>query len=98
MDAEETLDDVVLFEVGETQEALWLCDFLRGERAVWLYDRGDERFVAAIVSTEPSDLATLLRSVEAWAFDRGLLGIRFELDGRAYALRARSPLAASLAG
>jgi len=93
---DETLDDVVLFEVGETREALRLCDYLKGERAVWLYDREDARFVAAIFGTEPLDLATLLRSVEVWAFESGLLGIRFELDGRAYALRAREPL--SLAG
>jgi hypothetical protein len=94
---DEAFDNVVLFEVGETREALRLCDFLKDERAAWLYDRDDERFVAALLGTDPCDLATLLRSVEIWAFDRGLLGIRFELDGRAYALRARRPLAAPLA-
>ena len=95
---EDALENVVLFEVGETQEALRLCDYLKRERAAWLYDRDDARFVAAMLGTDPRDLATLLRSVEVWAFDRGLLGIRFELDGRAYALRARWPLAASLTG
>ena len=98
MHGEEELDDVVLFEVGETQEALRLCDYLKRERAAWLYDRDDARFVAALLGAAPCDLPTLLRSVEVWAFDRGLLGIRFELDGRAYALRARWPLAASLTG
>jgi hypothetical protein len=93
MHFDDTLDDVVLFEVGETHEALRLFEHLRGERAVWLYDREDARFVAAMLAGEPCDLATLLRSVEAWAFDRGALGVRFELDGRVYALRTRAALA-----
>ena len=97
MHDEEELENVVLFEVGETQQALRLCDYLKRERTAWLYDRDDARFVAALLGTDPRDLATLLRSVEVWAFDRGLLGIRFELDGRAYALRARWPLATPLA-
>jgi hypothetical protein len=44
--------------------------------------------VAATFQSEASDLATLLRDVEAWVAEESLCAIRFMLDGRIYVLRA----------
>ena len=44
--------------------------------------------VAAAVSSEPGDLATLLRNVQAWIREESLYAIRFMLDNEIYVLAA----------
>ena len=44
--------------------------------------------VVASFTSEPSDLAALLREVESWVDDESLCAIRFLLDDRIYVLEA----------
>jgi hypothetical protein len=83
-------DEVVLFEMPNEDEAqqLWLR-LQQDNRLVWLHQRDDDLFVAAVLRAEHDDLARLLRAVEAWVADGGLRYVPFDLDGQRYALRAR---------
>jgi hypothetical protein len=47
--------------------------------------------VLAAFSSEPSDLADLLREVESWVDEESLCAIRFLLDDRIYVLEAGEP-------
>jgi hypothetical protein len=89
MDFDATFDEVVLFEIPNADDAerLWLR--LQDARLAWLHQREDTLFVAAVLRAERGDLAVLLREVEAWIDDRGLVYVPFELDGRRYELQAR---------
>ena len=49
--------------------------------------------VAVELRPGPGDLATLLRTVQAWAAEAGIPAIRFHLDGRPYVLDAAPVLA-----
>lgn len=87
------LDDVVVFDVPGKQEAEYLYQLLQAGRLAWTYQRDGTTLVAASLRAEPEDLADLLRSVEAWAVERALSGVIFEVDGRAYALESPSRVA-----
>lgn len=87
------LDDVVVFDIPGTREAECLCRFLAADRLSWTYQRDGTTLVAASLRAESDDLAALLRSVEAWAVERVLGGVIFEVDGRAYALESPSLVA-----
>jgi len=97
MDFETPFDEVVLFEMPNEDEAhrLWLR--LQPTRMAWLHRRDDELFIAAVLRAETGDLALLLRELEAWLVDRDVPQVRFELDGRTYSLRGRSPSVAGTA-
>ena len=86
MYSDETFEDVLLFDVPSHAEML--CARLRSNRLAWVQLRDDSSLVAAALRHEPSDLATLLRSVQSWIAEHGFSRIRFELDGRSYTLRA----------
>jgi hypothetical protein len=43
--------------------------------------------IGVLLNPDEDDLARLLREVEAWVEQRGLLALRFELDGRTYILQ-----------
>ena len=92
------LDEVVLFDIAGVRAVDELCERLRADRLVWVHEREDTRLVAASLRTESGDLAALLRIVEAWVAERGLASMRFELDGRSYALRVRPAALSSAAG
>jgi hypothetical protein len=83
--------DQVYFEVTEFPEAARLTRRLGQTRTAAVL--GDDPYVvtAAFSSAEPSDLATLLREVEAWVEDESLYVIRFLLDDRIYFLEAGVP-------
>ena len=91
--ADGRFEDVVLFDAGEDVEAL--REHLQGDRLVWLEHREGAALVGVFVRSEPEDVATLLRTVEAWVEERGRLALRFELDGRTFALRSRLAIAAA---
>jgi hypothetical protein len=79
-------DNAVLFELS--REAGPLFRRLQVGRPVWVEHHDGTDFAAVSLRSEPEDLAHLLRTVESWIGDRGLSGVRFELDGRRYTLRA----------
>jgi hypothetical protein len=67
-----------------------LCALLSSDRLAWV-DDGDAAIVAGVLGNDPADFAELLRSVESWITAEGLLAIRYEVDGRTYALHRLAP-------
>ena len=83
------MSDVVRFEIPahadvdafcERLRARWPGSTKRGPDDVWL--------VSARVRRTKSDLGLLLREVEAYVAETGLLAIRYHVDGRAYVMAA----------
>ena len=95
---ETALHEVVLFDIAGVRAVDELRERLQAHRLVWLHEREGAQLVAASLRTEPGDLAALLRIVEAWIAERGLASMRFELDGRSYALRVRPAALSHAAG
>ena len=99
MNLDETaLDEVVLFDIAGVRAVDELCERLQADRLVRVHERDGAQLVAAWLRTEPGDLAALLRAVETWIEGRGLASMRFELDGRSYALRVRPAALSQAAG
>jgi hypothetical protein len=71
---------------ADDAEQLWKR--LHAARLSWQQRREDRFFVAVALRAEAGDLALLLRDVEAWIGGCGVAQVRFELDGRRYALQA----------
>ncbi|TML16554.1 MAG: hypothetical protein E6G31_02060 [Actinobacteria bacterium] len=82
--------DQVHFEVVEYAAAVRLTERL-GQTWTAGVLGGEPYVVAAAVSSDPSDLAALLRSVEAWVAEESLYAIRFMLDNEIHVLAARGP-------
>jgi hypothetical protein len=78
--------DQLHFEVPDYAAAERLTYRLGQTRTAGLL--GGEPYVVAAVSSEPSDLALLLRNVESWVAEEALGAIRFMLDNRIYVLAA----------
>jgi hypothetical protein len=77
----------VCFELLDFRAATRLVQRLGAERsAALLFD--EPYVVVAAFQDEASDLASLLRDVEAWVAEESLCAIRFMLDGRIYVLGA----------
>jgi hypothetical protein len=83
------MDNAVLFVAFDESDQL--REHLQTDRLVWRERREGTDFVAVSLHSRPDDLATLLRTVEAWMGELRLPALRFELDGRAYTLSARTP-------
>jgi hypothetical protein len=82
-----SLNEIVLFEVPTRSGATQLLATLSASRLAWI-ERGDEvSVVGVLLNPNDGDLASLLRCVESWVEQRGLLAIRFEVDGRTYILQ-----------
>jgi hypothetical protein len=79
--------DQVHFEVIEYAAAVRLTERLGQTWTAGLLG-GEPYVVAAAVSSEPSDLAALLRAVEAWVAEESLYAIRFMLDNEIHVLSA----------
>jgi hypothetical protein len=87
MPIDSSLNDIVLFEIPARSGATQLLAELSQSRLAWM-ERGDEvSIVGVLLNPDDGDLASLLRSVETWVEQRGLLAIRFEVDGRTYVLQ-----------
>jgi hypothetical protein len=80
------IDEVVLFEVCGFEDATQLCRRLAGEWFAWVQSEDGYRSVAVLLDPRAGDLAELMRTVQQWALEQGGDTIRFELDGRRYAL------------
>lgn len=79
--------DQVHFEVIDYAAAVRLTERLGQTWTAGLLG-GEPYVVAAAVSSEPADLATLLRDVQAWIGEESLYAIRFMLDNEIYVLAA----------
>ena len=79
--------DQVHFEVIDYGAAVRLTERLGQTWTAGLLG-GEPYVVAAAVSSDPSDLAALLRSVEAWVAEESLYAIRFMLDNEIHVLTA----------
>jgi hypothetical protein len=55
---------------------------------VSLQERRDINLVTARLRSRSTDLAVLLRDVEAWVEEESLCAIRYEVDGREYVIQA----------
>ena len=78
--------DQVHFEVIDYSAAVRLTERLGQTWTAGLLG-GEPYVVAAAVSSEPSDLATLLRNVQAWIREESLYAIRFMLDNEIYVIQ-----------
>jgi hypothetical protein len=87
MQAEETRQSV-RFEIPDLAAAVRLTRRLGGIWNVSLQDRRDINLVSVALRSDPSDLAVLLRNVEAWVKQESLCAIRFAVDRRDYVLTA----------
>jgi len=84
------LSEIVAFEVPDARLAHRLCALLSSDRLAWV-DEGEAAIVGGVLGTDPTDLANLLRGVENWLTTEGLMAIRYEVDGRTYALHRPAP-------
>jgi hypothetical protein len=82
------LNEVVFFEIPGFDRAMQLCELVGSERLAWVQNGEGIRRVAVLIQSEEGDLAVLLRLVERWVAEQGLLAIRFELDGCMYVLES----------
>ena len=80
------LNEVVVFEVHGFDDATQLCRRLAGEWFTWVQSDDGYRSVAVLLDPRADDFAGLMQTVRQWAVERGGETIRFELDGRRYAL------------
>jgi hypothetical protein len=81
--------DQVHFEVDDYAAAERLTLRLGQTRTAGLLG-GEPYVVAAAFSADPSDLAALLRDVEAWVEEESLYAIRYLLDNEIYVIAAGS--------
>jgi hypothetical protein len=91
----EDANAIVLFEIPEFMELDEFLERIRPRWPGWTRDDEEVHVVAAEVVGEPSELAELLREVEAYVSDAELLAIRYWVDGRPYVMTApvREPVA-----
>jgi hypothetical protein len=81
-------DEIVVFELPTLTFAHYLLDHLGSDRFAWRHVPQSDTAVAVLLTSDELDLATLLRSVQSWIAQVGLRVVRFEVDGRTYALEA----------
>ena len=82
------LADLVHFEIADLAAAVRLTRRLATRWTVSLQERRDINLVTARLRARSTDLAVLLRDVEAWVEEESLCAIRFEVDGREYVIQA----------
>ena len=82
------LFDQVHFEVADFATAVRLTRRLGHDRMVALLQDDDVNVVTTELHSGPTDLAVLLREVEAWIQEESLCAIRYLLDGQIYVLEA----------
>jgi hypothetical protein len=84
------LRDVVLFELPSPSLGARLMEHVGSERFAWKPSEQELQVVGVVLTSDDLDLAHLLRNVQSWLALQGLASIRFELDGRSYALESRA--------
>ncbi|MFL5945749.1 MAG: hypothetical protein ACJ74D_05825 [Gaiellaceae bacterium] len=88
MPFEPTLDELVTFELPSGQLAAELLADFASKRFAWMQSGDEATLVATLLDPDRLDLALLLRGVQRWLAWRGVLAIRFEVDGKMYVLDA----------
>ena len=88
MSPDTELNELVCFEIPGFELAAQLCERVGSERLAWVQSGDGIRRVAVLIQTQEGDLAAILRAVEQWVAEHGLVAIRFELDGRLYVLES----------
>jgi hypothetical protein len=83
-----SLNEVVCFDIPGFDRAIDLCEVVGSKWLAWVQKSEGIRRVAVLIQPVEGDLAALLRMVEGWVAEHGLVAIRFELDGRAYVLES----------
>jgi hypothetical protein len=85
-----TLDELVAFELPDRRLAAELLAELAPKRFAWMQCADEAAVVATLLDPDRLDLALLLRGVQRWLAWRGVVAIRFEVDGKMYVLDAAS--------
>jgi hypothetical protein len=90
MALESSLHEVLVFEAPDVRQAIRLCERLSTGWCAWLGSDGAELVEVLLLDHDDADhnLAALLRTVERWVEEQGLVAIRFTLDGRHYTLES----------
>lgn len=88
MDLGYGLTETVQFELPDLAGAARLATLLRSGWAVSVNEEDDVALVDVYIRASRTDLASLMRKVEAWVAREALRAIRFELDGRVYILES----------
>jgi hypothetical protein len=83
------VNEIVLFEIDDGRSAQRLCARLGETRLSWVEPGDDSFLVGVLLGSSSDDLAHLLRAVEAWLADEGLILVPFQLDSRTYVLQGR---------
>jgi len=81
-----SLDDIVLFELLTREAAEELLGHVSSTRMAWMQPGPSATVVGVLLNPGDEDLAGLLRQVEAWATNKSLAALRFEVDGKTYVL------------
>ena len=84
------LFDQVHFEVADFATAVRLTRRLGHERMVALLQDDELNVVTTELRSGPTDLAVLLREVEAWIEEESLCALRYLVDDKIYVLEAGS--------
>jgi len=85
------LSDILRFDIRVNRSSLY--ERLQSRHLVWLEVSDGEQWVCVAVGANADELAVVLRTVEAWAVELALPGVRYELDDREYVLRGVNTLA-----
>jgi len=85
------LSDILRFDIRVNRSSLY--ERLQARHLVWLEVSDGEQWVCVAVGANADELAVVLRTVEAWAVELALPGVRYELDDREYVLRGVNTLA-----
>jgi hypothetical protein len=91
------ISDVVRFELPAYVGVDDLGAHIRPRWGGTIKFEQDVWYVSARLRRSESDLAALLREVEAYVAEAGLQAIRYQLDGRFYIMEARTPARAAAA-
>jgi hypothetical protein len=81
-----SLDDIVLFELLTRDAAEELLKHVSSARLAWMQPGPTAAVVGVLLNPVDEDLAALMRQVEAWAANKSLAAVRFEVDGKTYVL------------
>jgi hypothetical protein len=87
---EPSLDELVIFELPSRELAAELLADFAPKRFAWMQAGDEATVVSTLLDPDRLDLALLLRGVQRWLAWRGVLAIRFEVDGKMYVLDAAS--------
>jgi hypothetical protein len=89
---EEVLSETVVFELPARTGGERLWERLRPRWSGGVYDGAESALLVVELRSEEGDLATLLRTVQFWAFEHGPDSLTFHLDGRAYVLESSAAI------